>query len=401
MSHFIVIHAAGGLEGQPAGVEGDALADQREVGRRPGRGVARAAPAGAGGTDPWPTPRMPPYPPRGQGLLVEHGDRGAGAADGVARRLREGLAGTGRCGGALTRSRAPGHGVGDTAARCRRAPSGAVAGQRRHQEQRADGDGRVGGGAGAAARGRRRRRAGRPRRRRPRSSTSSAGSARTAEAVPARVRVAAPAARRSCSGPGAGSVPSGPAASGPVPVSTTTGARTPSPAGRRTTSSAAPVTPSAAARRAAPVQRRRQGVRPAAPAADPGGAHDEGAGLGTRGGAAAMTRSRVTASCCGRGHAGRSAGASGHARRWRCGRCSRSSPGRRARRGPDPLHDRHAASGARWRPSAAGRCRWSTRAAACSPSTARCASAVGVFDVSHLGKVAVAARAPRGSSTPR
>ena len=45
-----------------------------------------------------------------------------------------------------------------------------------------------------------------------------------------------------------------------------------------------------------------------------------------------------------------------------------------------------------WRPapssrrSAAGRCRWSTRARACWPSTPRSARRSGLFDVSHLGK---------------
>ena len=35
MSHFIVVHAAGGLDGEAAGVEGDALAHQGEVGAAP------------------------------------------------------------------------------------------------------------------------------------------------------------------------------------------------------------------------------------------------------------------------------------------------------------------------------------------------------------------------------
>ena len=37
-----------------------------------------------------------------------------------------------------------------------------------------------------------------------------------------------------------------------------------------------------------------------------------------------------------------------------------------------PLHDRHVALGAKFAPSAAGRCRWSTPAAGCSRSTRRC-----------------------------
>ena len=41
MSHFMVSMPLAGLDGQAAGVEGDALADEREVGDRVGGGVAQ------------------------------------------------------------------------------------------------------------------------------------------------------------------------------------------------------------------------------------------------------------------------------------------------------------------------------------------------------------------------
>ena len=50
-----------------------------------------------------------------------------------------------------------------------------------------------------------------------------------------------------------------------------------------------------------------------------------------------------------------------------------------------PLHDRHAAAGARLVPFAGGRCRCSTPGSA--RSTWRSATRVGVFDVSHMGEI--------------
>ena len=71
----------------------------------------------------------------------------------------------------------------------------------------------------------------------------------------------------------------------------------------------------------------------------------------------------------------------------RC-RCARFRPCPTTRPLQSPLHERHVALGAKFAEFGGWACRWSTRPA-WSRSTPPCAPAVGLFDVSHLGKATV------------
>ena len=60
MSHFISAMPDGGLDREAAGVEGDALADERHVAARVRSGAYSSWTSRGGRVEPWPTPRMPP-----------------------------------------------------------------------------------------------------------------------------------------------------------------------------------------------------------------------------------------------------------------------------------------------------------------------------------------------------